>query len=98
VYIGGASGDEVIVLDCTTGAKVAKIPVGSAVNDACCDTLHNKVYLATSAGKLVAVDGASDTVLAVTTIPSGVTDVCYDAPDDKVYCVGCPRLDGHSEA
>ncbi len=43
VYIGGHGGYEVAVLDGTTGAKVAKIPVGSGVADACCDTAGNKV-------------------------------------------------------
>ena len=88
VYIGGAYGTEVAVLDGATGAKLAKVSIGSNVNSACCDPVHNKVYFVTPANTMVVVDGEADTVEAVNTLPGEATDICYDPQENKVYCAG----------
>lgn len=88
VYIGGADGHEVVVLDATTGAKVAKIPVGSVINDACFDTVRNRVYFVTSSGKLVTVDGGVDTIVDVVALSGEARGVCFDPQERKIYCAG----------
>jgi YVTN family beta-propeller protein len=88
VYIGGDGGSDVVVLDATTGAKAAKIPTGSAVNDACCDSALNIVYFVTSSGRLIVVDGRVDTVVATVVLSGEATGVCFAPQENKVYCAG----------
>jgi DNA-binding beta-propeller fold protein YncE len=80
VYVGGA-GNCVIVIDCATSKKVARIPTKSGCSAIFCSPVSGKVYCV--GNLLTVIDGASDTV--VKTMPVSREALCYDSRNERLY-------------
>ncbi len=85
VYVGG-TGNCVIVIDCATNKKVARIPTKSGCSAIFCSPVGGKVYC--MGGKLTVIDGVSDTVTK--TLPVSRTAFCYNPRSEKLYAYGGP--------
>lgn len=83
VYVGGA-GNCVIVIDCATNKKVARIPTKSGCSAIFCSPVNGKVYCV--GGLLTVIDGASDTV--VKTLPVSRPNLCYNSRREHLYAYG----------
>jgi YVTN family beta-propeller protein len=85
LYVAG-EGIYVIAIDCSTGEKVARINVGGSVKAVCSNSSANKTYAALWAGRVVVIDGTSNTVHATLTAGNEPSAILYDSVVGKVYC------------
>ena len=70
IYIGGSTGNCVIVIDGNTNEKIARITAGSWIRSLCHNPTDNKVYCANNwSNNVTVIDGASNAV--ITTVPVG---------------------------
>jgi DNA-binding beta-propeller fold protein YncE len=80
IYVGG-SGNCVIVIDCATGSKIARIPTKSGSSAMFCSPVNGRVYCV--GNLLTVIDGASDTV--VKTLRVSRDAFCYNSRSEKLY-------------
>lgn len=86
VYVGG-QGSDVMVVDCGTNKRVARVPTGPMVVALCCNTHDNKVYSANYIGPSVTVvDAATNQRLKTLTLSRAPQAFCYNPLANKVYC------------
>jgi DNA-binding beta-propeller fold protein YncE len=83
IYVGG-SGNCVIVIDCATGSKIARIPTKSGSSEVFCSPVSGKVYCVGE--QLTVIDGVSGTV--VKTLPVRRAAFCYNSRSEKLYAYG----------
>jgi len=80
VYVGG-TGNCVIVIDCATNTKVARIPTKSDCSAIFCSPVNGKVYCV--GDLLTVIDGVSDTV--VKTLHASGSAFCYNSRNQRLY-------------
>lgn len=86
VYVGGR-GTDVMVVDCETNKRVARVPTGPNVVALCCNTRDNKVYSANYDGwSVTVVDAASNRRRKTLPLSYVPTAFCYNSLANKVYC------------
>jgi YVTN family beta-propeller protein len=87
-YVANVEGDAISVIDLTTNAVIATIPLeaGSKPLQVAVNPDTNKVYV-TLHGKsqLVVIDGAADAVIKTISNLPGAFDVIVNRPDNQVY-------------
>jgi len=86
IYVGGAYGDCVIVIDGATNQKIAKIPAGSYITALCWNQTDNKVYCANEdSDDVTIIDGANNQVLATVTVGRDPLALCWNSIQNRVY-------------
>jgi DNA-binding beta-propeller fold protein YncE len=80
VYVGG-SGNCVIVIDCATNRKVARIPTTSGVTAMFCSPVSGRLYCAGDV--MTVIDCVGDTV--VRTLPVNQAALCYNSRSQELY-------------
>jgi len=84
VYVGG-TGNCVIVIDCATNKKVARIPTNSGCLAMFCSPVNGRIYCV--GDLLTVIDGATDSV--VKTLPVSREAFCYNSRSEELYaCAG----------
>jgi YVTN family beta-propeller protein len=89
LYVNGAYVGWVVVIDCATDQRVAKLLIPGVAGPMCYNPDENKVYCASylpTADSIFVIDGATDSVVAG--MPAGhyATAVCYATGSRKMYC------------
>ncbi|HTW92632.1 MAG TPA: hypothetical protein VMH22_13130 [bacterium] len=83
VYVGG-SGNCVLVIDCATNKKVARIPTKSGTMAIFCSPVNGRIYCV---GELLTViDGVRDVV--VETLRVNQSALCYNSRRQQLYAYG----------
>jgi len=87
VYCTG-DGDEVAILDVTTGSVRTMVRVGTFPFALCSNSDGTRVYCANMQGSSVSViDGIADTVVATIGVSRWPVALCYSPRRDKLYCL-----------
>jgi YVTN family beta-propeller protein len=88
LFVGGAQGEVVIVIDANSRAKLARIPLGFNVGKLTFNSTHNKVYAAEWGGKRIAIlDGATHSLIDTLSLPVNSNEyaLAYNPTANKVY-------------
>ncbi len=83
VYVGG-SGNCVIVIDCATSKKVARIPTESFSSARFCSPVNGRLYCAGDV--MTVIDCLGDTVVG--TLPVNQAALCYNSRSQELYAYG----------
>ena len=91
VFIACSGGSSVLVVDCSTNQKVAKIPLpanSGSLNFMSYNPVNRKVYVSCqNTGTLAVIDAASNTLINRIQLGTYTWDVCYNSVRNKVYCI-----------
>ena len=90
VYVGGSTAG-VSVLDGETGERLYRIQTGADVSAICCNSVRNKVYIASRSSDTVTVaDGTTGQVVASVPVGAGPTALAWHPTGERVYvaCAG----------
>jgi YVTN family beta-propeller protein len=86
VVVGSRRDDAVIMIDCATRQKLARVPVPGGVQDICVNTRDNKVYAVSDCtDSLVVIDSLHRRLHAVA-LGYRVHELCYNPTANKLYC------------
>jgi len=87
IYVGGRTGNNVIVIDGATNEKIAKIPAGPDIIALCWNSTNDKVYCANYGSNTVTViDGVSNSMITTIPVGKGPYALVSNPTNNKVYC------------
>ena len=91
IYVNGSWAGHVVVIDCATNRRIARIMLGCQAGTMLFNPDGNKVYCTgypyrVDPDTLYVIDGSADTLRAAVPITHAPATMCYNSRESKVYC------------
>ena len=88
LYVAGARGDSVHIIDCNQNTLVTSLPVGAVLYALCYASVADKVYCVNQRGGVTVIDASGDSVVGTIPTTGGVTlhPLSYSPVNNRLYC------------